>query len=64
MLRVKKYDNTTKGFNGIDYQPNEFVQSDFSDGFLMKYLNMIIYYKLWLFSVQYWYLAVVGLGCY
>ena len=29
----------------IDHS-NEFVQSHFSDGFLMKYLNMIIYYKI------------------
>ncbi len=29
----------------IDHS-NEFVQSHFSDGFLMKYLNMIINYKI------------------
>jgi hypothetical protein len=46
------------------YPLNEFVQSHFSDGFLMKYFNVIIYYKIRKqFGEQYCLLVAVGLGC-
>ena len=38
---------TKTGVKGMTIcHPNEFVQSHFLDGFLIKYLNMIIYYKI------------------
>ena len=44
---------------------HEFVQSRFLDGFLLKYLIMIIYYKiLSQFGVQYCQQEAFGLGCY
>ena len=47
VLKATNNKDKTKGGKGLTIEhTDEFVQSHFSDGVLMKYLNMIIYYKI------------------